>query len=77
MYMAFKIKCKCGSTFVVNTRISTETVNCPNCGLKSPFSEKVLTILKTASEIVEDPIPHSGLQTDFWISLCPETLQFP
>lgn len=51
MLLKFQITCTCYSRYTVNEDISTSKIVCPNCGLEYPYSDKVLSILKTAKEI--------------------------
>lgn len=56
MLLKFQITCTCYSRYTVNDDISTSKIVCPNCGLEYPYSDKVLSILKTAKEIPEGNI---------------------
>lgn len=56
MLLKFQITCTCYSRYTVNEDISTSKIVCPNCGLEYPYSDKVLSILKTAKEIPEGNI---------------------
>lgn len=53
MFLKFQITCTCYSRYTVSEDISTSKIVCPNCGLEYPYSDKVLSILKTAKEIPE------------------------
>ena len=51
MYIGFSAHCLCGNSYTVSESISTDKIVCPNCGLTHPYSDKLISILKTASEI--------------------------
>ena len=51
MFLKFQITCTCRNRYTVNKSISADKIICPNCGLEYPYSDKVLSILKTAKEI--------------------------
>lgn len=51
MFVKIKVSCPCHCTYTVNEDINSDKIICPNCGLEYPYSDKVLSILKTAKEI--------------------------
>ena len=51
MFLKLQITCTCHSRYTVNENVSTDKIICPNCGLEYPYSDKVLSMLKTAKEI--------------------------
>ena len=51
MFLKFQITCTCHNRYTVNEDISADKIICPNCGLEYPYSDKVLSMLKTAKEI--------------------------
>lgn len=59
MFLKFQITCTCYSRYTVNEDISTGKIICPNCGLEYPYSDKVLSILKTAKETPDGDIASS------------------
>lgn len=56
MFLKFQITCTCHNRYTVNESVSADKIVCPNCGLEYPYSDKVLSILKTAKEIPEGNI---------------------
>lgn len=56
MFLKFQITCTCHNRYTVNESVSADKIICPNCGLEYPYSDKVLSILKTAKEIPEGNI---------------------
>lgn len=56
MFVKIKVSCPCHCTYTVNEDINSDKIICPNCGLEYPYSDKVLSILKTAKEIPEGNI---------------------
>lgn len=51
MFLKFQITCTCHNRYTVNENVSADKIICPNCGLEYPYSDKVLSMLKTAKEI--------------------------
>lgn len=56
MFLKFQITCTCHNRYTVNESVSADKIICPNCGLEYPYSDKALSILKTAKEIPEGNI---------------------
>ena len=56
MFLKFQITCTCHNRYTVNENVSADKIVCPNCGLEYPYSDKVLSMLKTAKEIPEGNI---------------------
>lgn len=56
MFLKFQITCTCHNRYTVNENVSADKIICPNCGLEYPYSDKVLSMLKTAKEIPEGNI---------------------
>ena len=56
MFLKFQITCTCHNRYTVNENVSSDKIVCPNCGLEYPYSDKVLSMLKTAKEIPEGNI---------------------
>lgn len=54
MFLKFQITCTCHNRYTVNESVSADKIICPNCGLEYPYSDKVLSILKTAKEIPDN-----------------------
>lgn len=54
MFVKIKVSCPCHCTYTVNKDINSDKIICPNCGLEYPYSDKALSILKTAKEIPDN-----------------------
>lgn len=54
MFLKFQITCTCHNRYTVNESVSADKIICPNCGLEYPYSDKALSILKTAKEIPDN-----------------------
>lgn len=51
MFLKFRITCRCNCSYTISESICTDKVICPNCGTAHPYSDKLILMLKTASEI--------------------------
>lgn len=63
MFLKFKIDCTCHCEYTANENISTSKIVCPNCGLEYPYSDKLLSILKTAKDIPDGNRFNKEIQT--------------
>lgn len=63
MYIGFSVRCSCENTYTVSENISTDKIVCPNCGLTHPYSDKLISILRTASEIQDASILDKEVST--------------
>lgn len=76
MFLKFQITCTCHNRYTVNESVSADKIICPNCGLEYPYSDKVLSILKTAKEIPEGNITSDKKCCISVLSLREETSGF-
>lgn len=51
MFFKIKVSCTCGCSYTVGQDIKTSKIICPNCGMEHPQSDKLISLLKIASEI--------------------------
>ena len=63
MYIGFSVRCSCGNSYTVSENLSTDKIVCPNCGLAHPYSDKLISILKTASEISDASVLDKEVST--------------
>jgi hypothetical protein len=56
MYLKLKIRCTCGCSYTSNQDVTAEKIACPNCKLEHPYSDKIISMLKTAKDIPDGSI---------------------
>lgn len=51
MTLGLKIKCSCYCSYTISNTLSLDKISCPNCGKIPSFSDKVVDLMKTASQL--------------------------
>ncbi len=63
MSISFKICCTCLCEYTVNSKICTDKIICPNCRTEYPHSDKLISVIKTASEIPNGNLAMEEIET--------------
>ena len=60
MTLGLKIKCSCYCSYTISNTLSLDKISCPNCGKIPSFSDKVVDLMKTASQISDSEKDNNG-----------------
>lgn len=63
MSISFKISCTCFCEYTINDKVCTNKICCSNCGTEYPYSDKLISVIKTASEIPDGNLAAEEIET--------------